>query len=89
MAIDNAEKRKNISGIQVTLLPGVTSNASKDSEWRAQSGWGYGSIAVIVITPIQGEIRVFVLDDRIRVLTLDDAIRALKQDNGIRIFKVD
>lgn len=44
MAIDNAEKRKALSGIQVTLSPGVTPNASTDQEWRQQSGWGYSGI---------------------------------------------
>jgi len=40
MAIDDAEKRKSISGIMLGL-PGVTPNSSKDSQWRQQSGWSY------------------------------------------------
>ena len=43
MAIDNAEKRKSVSGIAF-LIPGVTSNASKDQEWRQESGWSYSGI---------------------------------------------
>lgn len=39
-----AETRKNVAGM--FLLPvGVTNNAAKDAEWRAQAGWGYGAIA--------------------------------------------
>ena len=44
MAIDTAEKRKSLSGIQWTLMPGVTPNAAKDQEWRQQAGWGYSGI---------------------------------------------
>jgi hypothetical protein len=40
MAIDTAEKRRSISGIQL-LIPGVTPNAAKDVEWRYESGWNY------------------------------------------------
>src|SRR5687767_15295032 len=43
MAIDTAEKRKSISGIPF-LIPGVTPNASKDQEWRQESGWSYSGI---------------------------------------------
>ena len=46
MAIDDAEKRKSASQTLTGLFgPGVTSNASKDSQWRQQSGWGYSGIA--------------------------------------------
>lgn len=48
MAIDNAEKRRSISGIQ-GLIPGVTPNASKDGEWRQQSGWSYSGISPIAV----------------------------------------
>ena len=41
MAIDNAEKRRSISGIQHFLIPGVTPNATPDMEWRQQVGFGY------------------------------------------------
>ena len=44
MAIDNAEKRKSISGIMPTLIPGVTPNVGKDGEWRQESGWSYSGI---------------------------------------------
>jgi hypothetical protein len=46
MAIDNAEKRKAISGVGgPPLIPGVTPNAGQDAEWRQQSGWSYSGIA--------------------------------------------
>lgn len=44
MAIDTAEKRKSLSGIQRSLIPGVTPTAAKDQEWRQESGWGYPGI---------------------------------------------
>lgn len=50
MAIDDAEKRKSASGIQATLIAGVTPNSSKDQEWRQQSGWGYSGIVTAAIS---------------------------------------
>lgn len=50
MAIDTAEKRRSLSGIQTTLLPGVTPNAGKDQEWRQESGWGYSGILASALT---------------------------------------
>jgi len=44
MAIDSAEKRKSISGID-WLIPGVTPNSGKDQKWRQESGWSYSGIA--------------------------------------------
>ncbi len=44
MAIDNAEKRRSISGIG-WLMPGVTPNSAKDQEWRQEAGWSYSGIA--------------------------------------------
>ena len=45
MAIDTAEKRKSLSGIQNSvLIPGVTPTAGKDQEWRQEAGWGYPGI---------------------------------------------
>ncbi len=46
MAIDNAEKRKSISGIglQPWVAPGVTPNVAKDSQWRSQVAWSYSGI---------------------------------------------
>ena len=41
MAIDTAEKRKTVSGIQVTQVVGVTPNATPDQAWREEAGWGY------------------------------------------------
>ena len=48
MAIDNAEKRKSLSGIQVTLMVGVTPNTAQDQEWRQEAGWGYPGIPISV-----------------------------------------
>ncbi|MDJ0896915.1 MAG: hypothetical protein QNJ92_17355 [Alphaproteobacteria bacterium] len=44
MAIDSAEKRRNIAASVTIVAPGVTPNASKDREWRQQAGWGYSGI---------------------------------------------
>lgn len=44
MAIDSAEKRKSISGIQTFMVAGVTPNATPDQEWRQESGWSYSGI---------------------------------------------
>ena len=44
MAIDDAEKRRSVAGIPFWVGLGVTPNASKDQEWRQQSGWGYSGI---------------------------------------------
>jgi hypothetical protein len=53
VAIDNAEKRKNVAAIGYWLFgPGVTPNSSKDAEWRQQAGWGYSGIAASVITAV-------------------------------------
>ena len=46
MAIDTAEKRRDVAGIAAFPMgPAVTPNASKDSEWRQQVAWGYSGIA--------------------------------------------
>ncbi len=43
--IDTAEKRKSISGIGgVTLIPGVTPNATMGVAWRQESGWSYSGL---------------------------------------------
>lgn len=45
MAIDTAEKRRNIAGLYTGFHPvAVNPNASKDVEWRQQAGWGYSGI---------------------------------------------
>ena len=44
MAIDNREKRQSVVGINRILAPSPTANASKDQEWRQQSGYGYSGI---------------------------------------------
>lgn len=45
MAIDSAEKRKSASSVAFHILASVTPNASKDVQWRQQSGWSYSGIA--------------------------------------------
>ena len=45
MAIDSAEKRRAVANIWWTYAGvGVTPNASKDVEWRQESGRGYPGI---------------------------------------------
>ena len=56
MAIDSAEKRRSAAGVPfLPLGPGVTANAAKDIEWRAQAAWGYSGItaftALVAMTP--------------------------------------
>lgn len=46
MAIDDAEKRKSISGIMIPLMPGVTPEATQDAAWRQESCWSYSGIIV-------------------------------------------
>lgn len=55
MAIDSAEKRKSISGIQHFMMVGVTPNATLDQEWRQEAGHGYPGILVDenIILPVQ------------------------------------
>jgi hypothetical protein len=52
MAIDTAEKRRSLSGIQWSMMPGVTMNAAKDREWRQESGWGYPGIVPVGEAPV-------------------------------------
>ena len=53
MAIDDAEKRKNVASIiNAITIPGVTPNALKDEGWRQQSGWGYSGIPAVGPTPV-------------------------------------
>lgn len=47
MAIDSAEKRKSISGIQTITVVGVTNHATPDSGWRAEAGWNYSGMAYL------------------------------------------
>ena len=44
MAVDSAEKRRSVAGIQWTLIPSVTNNAAQDQEWRQEAGWSYSGI---------------------------------------------
>lgn len=62
MAIDTAEKRRNISGLIAGIsVPSVTPNAAQDVEWRQQSGWGYSGIAPATppVAPAVAEINQF------------------------------
>lgn len=45
-AIDTAEKRRSVFGVNAMGIPGVTPNVSKDGEWRQQVAYGYSGIAV-------------------------------------------
>lgn len=60
MAIDSAEKRKSLSGIQHFLIPGVTNNAALDGEWRQEAGWGYPGILVSAPVVASSSISVYV-----------------------------
>ena len=58
MAIDSAEKRKSLSGVNY-FNPGVTPTAGKDQEWRQEAGYSYsgilaGAVAVILRRPGKG-----------------------------------
>lgn len=46
MAIDDAEKRRAAAGLDPVGVGGVTPNASKDAEWRAQVGKTYSGNAI-------------------------------------------
>lgn len=46
MAIDDAEKRRAAAGVSPVGAPGVTPNASKDAEWRAQAAKTYSGNAI-------------------------------------------
>ena len=48
MAIDSAEKRKSLSGVNY-FNPGVTPTAGKDQEWRQEAGYSYSG--VLSLTP--------------------------------------
>ncbi len=59
MAINSAEKRRNITGLLTGVFSvGVTPNAAKDVEWRQQAGWGYLGIVPSGTPPVEeGKIR--------------------------------
>lgn len=48
MAIDNAEKRRSVSGVWM-LIPGVTPDSGKSIEWRYQCGWNYSGITTVIV----------------------------------------
>lgn len=49
MALDTAEKRASVVSLAYAAPPTVTPNAAPDSEWRAESGWGYSGISVTAV----------------------------------------
>lgn len=53
MAIDTLEKRRSVSGIQVTLMPCPTPSITKSFPWRRASGWGYSGYEFVPITNYQ------------------------------------
>lgn len=72
MAIDTAEKRKSISFV-VIVSPGVTSNVSKDVEWRQEAGYSY---PVDLASPPALDI-----DLARYIIKIDDVGYNLNQDN--------
>ena len=46
MAINTAEERKSISGVNYIAGPGVTPEGSQDAQWRQEVGYGYAGIIV-------------------------------------------
>ena len=49
MAFDNREERASVVSLTQSAPPTVTPNATMDSEWRQQSGWGNSAIAVTAV----------------------------------------
>ena len=49
MALDTAEKRASVVSLAYAAPPTVTPNASHDSEWRLEAGWGYSGISITAI----------------------------------------
>ncbi len=74
MAIDTAEKRKSISGINYIGGPGVTPNSSQDQEWRQEVGYGYSGIlaGVAAIPPVIENVIPYILFiDQEKTFTLE------------------
>lgn len=45
--IDDAEKRRAASGVPfLPVGPGVTPEATKDTDWRQQAAWSYSGVGV-------------------------------------------
>lgn len=88
MAINNAEKRKSASGIQVSLIAGVTPNSSKDQEWRQQSGWGYSGIVTAAISVGENVVSfIFRPQGRRRVFKGIDRTKIFQSTARRKIFK--
>jgi hypothetical protein len=49
MALDTAEKRASVVSLAYAAPPTVTPNATHDSEWRREAGWGYSGISVTAV----------------------------------------
>lgn len=48
MAFDNREERSSIVSVTQSAPPTPTPNATPDSQWRAQAGWGNSAISVAI-----------------------------------------
>lgn len=59
MPIDTAEKRRSLSGIQHSLVPGITPNAAKDQEWRQEAGWSYSGILAGAAAALPVAVQIF------------------------------
>ncbi len=49
MPLDNREERSSILSVTQSAPPSPTPNATHDSEWRAQSGWGNSANPVTAV----------------------------------------
>lgn len=49
MAFDDREERASVVSLTQSAPPTVTPNATPDSEWRAQSGWGNSANPVTAV----------------------------------------
>jgi hypothetical protein len=86
MAIDTAEKRRSLSGIQHTLMPGLTVNVAKDQEWRQESGWSYSGI---LATGAAAEVRVVMIGSRVLLqrYTVVGATQNIRQMHGTTLVR--
>ena len=78
MAIDTAEKRRSVVGVNFFSGPGVTPLSSKDQEWRQESGYGYSGILVTFRLALDGVTAgAFTLDGVVAgTLTVDAKVKS-------------
>lgn len=80
MAINSAEKRRTVAVLGVPIFgAGVTPTLSKDSEWRAQSAWGYAPI---------GDLREIAIESEYYMITVAEISEATDL-TGIMIWDQD